>query len=230
MHPLDHPIWNALTGPQAHFAEVSGSARRFPPAVTTLGALDTIDEQGFADLASLQQPHQITALFLEQAPQLPAGWKLVMTLPLLQMVHQEGSGSAQNFPSSTRRWIEMGAPDEAEMLALAKLTEPGPFGTRTRELGTFLGIRDNGKLVAMAGVRLHVPGFTEVSAVCTHPDHTGKGYAAELTLEVMARIRQRGETPFLHVRGNNTRAIPIYERLGFKRRTQFHLAVIQKPQ
>ena len=230
MHPLDRPIWNALTGPQAHFAEVSGSARRFPPAVTTLGALDTIGEQSFADLASLQESHQVTALFLEQAPQLPAGWRLVMTLPLLQMVYQEGSASSQKSRASTPRWSEMGTTDEAEMLALAKLTEPGPFGTRTRELGTFLGVRHEGKLVAMAGVRLHVPGFTEVSAVCTHPDHTGRGYAAELTLEVMARIRQRGETPFLHVRGNNTRAIPIYERLGFKKRTQFHLAVVQKPQ
>src|SRR4051812_23037736 len=129
MHPLDHPIWNGLTGPQAHFAEVAGTARRFPPAVTTLGALETIDEQGFTDLASLQKPHQVTALFLEQAPRLPAGWKLVMMLPLLQMVHQEGSGIAQNPQSSTRRWVELGAPDEAEMLALAKLTEPGPFGT-----------------------------------------------------------------------------------------------------
>jgi ribosomal protein S18 acetylase RimI-like enzyme len=230
MHPLDRPIWNALTGPQAHFAEVSGSARRFPPAVTTLGALEIVDEQGFADLASLQKPHEITALFLDEAPKLPAAWKLRMTLPLLQMVYQEGSESAQTPQASPPRWIEMGASDEAEMLALAKLTEPGPFGTRTRELGTFLGIRDGGKLVAMAGVRLHVPGFTEVSAVCTHPDHTGRGYAAELTLAVMAGIRERGETPFLHVRGNNTRAIPIYERLGFKRRTQFHLAVIQKPQ
>ena len=113
------------------------------------------------------------------------------------------------------------------MLALAQLTEPGPFGTRTRELGTFLGIRKEGKLVSMAGVRLHFPGFVEVSAVCTHPDHLGQGYAAELMLEVMARIRQGGEVPFLHVRQNNTRAIPIYERLGFKQRTVFQLSLVQ---
>jgi ribosomal protein S18 acetylase RimI-like enzyme len=229
MHPLDRPIWNALTGPQANFAEVAGTARRFPPAVTTLGALETVDDAGYAALGSLQQPRELTALFLEDAPNPPAGWKVVRTLPLSQMVHQQSNGTAPGG-QEPKRWVELGSADEAEMLALAQLTEPGPFGTRTRELGTFLGIRKEGKLVSMAGVRLHVPGFTEISAVCTHPDHTGHGYAAELMLEVMARVRQRGETPFLHVRGNNTRAIQIYERLGYKLRRTFHLALVQKQQ
>jgi GNAT superfamily N-acetyltransferase len=228
MHPLDRPIWNALTGPQADFAEVAGTARRFPPAVTALGALESIDDAGYAALASLQRPREVTALFLEEAPKPPADWKVVRTLPLCQMVHQQINRAVPGR-QETKRWIELGAPDESEMLALAQLTEPGPFGTRTRELGTFLGIRKDGKLASMAGVRLHLRGFTEVSAVCTHPDHTGHGYAAELMLEVMARIRQRGETPFLHVRGDNTRAIQIYERLGYKLRRMFHLAVVQKP-
>lgn len=115
------------------------------------------------------------------------------------------------------------------MLALAQLTKPGPFGLRTRELGTYIGIRQNGQLVAMAGERLRVPGFTEISAVCTHPDHLGRGYAATLMTELMHRIRSRGEVPFLHVREDNTRAIPIYERLGFRKRVLLHFAVVRKP-
>jgi predicted GNAT family acetyltransferase len=114
------------------------------------------------------------------------------------------------------------------MVELTALTKPGPFGKRTHELGYYVGIRDNGKLVAMAGERLKVPGYTEVSAVCTHPDHLGKGYAGALMLEVMRAIRERGETPFLHVRSNNARAIGIYERLGFRKRWEGHYAILRR--
>jgi predicted GNAT family acetyltransferase len=114
------------------------------------------------------------------------------------------------------------------MLDLTALTKPGPFGPRTHELGYYVGIRDGGKLVAMAGERLKVPGYTEISAVCTHPDHLGKGYAAALMSEIMRSIRARGEKPFLHVRGDNSRAIAIYERLGFHTRWQGHFAVLRK--
>ena len=223
MHPLDDPIWNALNGPQAKFAESAGSARRFPPAVTALGALAEVNDSGYAALASLQKPGEVTALFLQTPSAPPAGWKQVRDLRLSQMIYEGGEPAKTSVP-----FIELGTPDEAEMLALAKLTEPGPFGTRTRELGTFIGIREGGRLASMAGVRLHVPGFTEVSAVCTHPDHLGKGYAAGLTLEILRRIRQHGETPFLHVRSDNTRAIQIYERLGFRERRVFQLSVVRK--
>lgn len=123
--------------------------------------------------------------------------------------------------------VELGDGDSPEMLELTALTKPGPFGPRTHELGYYVGIRDQGKLVAMAGERLKVPGFTEVSAVCTHPDHLGKGYAAALMTEVMRAIRERGETPFLHVRADNARAIAIYERLGFRTAWQGHFAVLR---
>jgi ribosomal protein S18 acetylase RimI-like enzyme len=225
MHSLDPIIWNALTGPQAHLAEAAGSARRFPPAVTTLGALAEPDEGGFASLAQLQKPGELTALFLDAQPRLPAGWKMVHTTSLAQMVHE---GTSAVTPKNG--FVTLGPTDAAEMLALAQLTQPGPFGIRTGELGEFIGIRDvSGKLVAMTGVRLHVPGFTEISAVCTHPDHLGKGYAGTLMLEMMERIRRRGDTPMLHVRSNNTRAIQLYERLGFKQRRVFQLCVVAKP-
>jgi len=114
------------------------------------------------------------------------------------------------------------------MLALTALTKPGPFGTRTHELGTYIGLREEGKLVAMAGERLKVPGYTEISAVCTHPEHNGKGYAGLLMTEIMHRIRDRGETAFLHVRQDNARAITLYERLGFQARKLLHFAVLRR--
>jgi predicted GNAT family acetyltransferase len=131
-------------------------------------------------------------------------------------------------PNPGAEVLALGAPDSAEMIALTALTKPGPFGSRTHELGTYLGIRSEENLVAMAGERLKVPGYTEVSAVCTHPDHQGKGYAGILMTEVMKRIRDRGETPFLHVRGDNVRAVEIYKKLGFHQRKHGHFAVLRK--
>jgi predicted GNAT family acetyltransferase len=114
------------------------------------------------------------------------------------------------------------------MIELTDLTKPGPFGARTHELGDFYGIRIGGKLAAMAGERMKVDGHTEVSAVCTHPDHLGKGYAAALMRAVMRGIRARGETPFLHSRADNTRAIGLYEKLGFRQRLAGHFVVLTR--
>ena len=116
--------------------------------------------------------------------------------------------------------------DVPEMLALTKLTEPGPFLPRTIELGSYFGIHESGSLVAMAGERLHLTGFTEVSAVCTHPDFRGRGYGNALMSAVISRIMRRGETPFLHVKTDNA-AVRLYQKLGFRIRAQLHLAVIQ---
>jgi predicted GNAT family acetyltransferase len=140
----------------------------------------------------------------------------------------EGSSVQQPESPSEPEIIELGAADAPEMLELTGLTKPGPFSKRTHELGTYLGTRRDGKLVAMAGERLKVPGYTEVSAVCTHPEHTGRGYARILMTEVMRRILERGETPFLHVREDNVRAIQLYEWMGFRRRVLSHLAVLRK--
>jgi predicted GNAT family acetyltransferase len=141
---------------------------------------------------------------------------------------RENGGTSEGSTSKSPKIVELGDNDSPEMVELASLTKPGPFGRRTHELGYYVGIRDNGKLVAMAGERLKVPGYTEVSAVCTHPDHLGKGYAAKLMTEVMRCIRKRGEKPFLHVRSDNARAIAIYERLGFRIRWEGHFAVLRR--
>ncbi len=227
MHPLDNVIWNALTTRQAEFAECFDQARRFMPEVTSLGGFREPTTEGYESLVGLLPPHATIALFLEAPYQPRAGWKLVASAPLLQMVCENG-GAASGSDSSGPKVAELGATDSPEMIELTSRTKPGPFGKRTHELGSYLGIRCDGKLVAMAGERLKVPGYTEVSAVCTHPDRTGRGYAGILMTEVMRRIHARGEAPFLHVREDNARAIELYQRLGFSRRLLSHLAVLRR--
>ena len=225
MHPLDNVIWQALTTRQAQFAEVSDHARRFIREVTLLSGFEEPSDEGYASLAGLIEAGGTVAVFLDDPYEDRAGWEFVAGAPLLQMVCENGAARSR---SNGHEILELGLPDSPEMLDLTALTKPGPFGSRTHELGTYVGIRDGGKLVSMAGERLKVPGYTEVSAVCTHPDHAGKGYARVLMMEVMRRIRERGDTPFLHVRQDNSRAIALYERLGFRTRILRHFAVLRR--
>lgn len=224
--PLENVIWQALTTRQAHFAEACGEARRFMREVTLLSAFREPSDQGYESLAELTGLSGTAAVFLDGPYQERSGWEIIATAPLLQMISENGG-------TPTHTWLpyeifELGPQNSPDMIELTELTKPGPFGKRTHELGNYVGIRKNGRLVAMSGERLKVSGYAEVSAVCTHPEHTGKGYAAALMLEVMSRIRQRGETPFLHVRGDNARAIALYERLGFRTRKRGYYAVLRK--
>ncbi len=229
MHVLDNVIWQALTSRDAQFAESFEEARRFVRDVGPLGAFREHGAQGYASLAGLVEAGGTVGLFLDDPYEVRDGWDFVVGAPLLQMICDNGSKPTQPDPGSAiPGLVELSAQDSPEMIELTAMTKPGPFGPRTHELGTYLGIRSQGKLVAMAGERLKVPGHTEVSAVCTHPEHTGKGYAAILMSEVMRRIRERGETPFLHVRADNGRAIEIYKRLGFRERKLGHFAVLRK--
>ncbi len=228
-HLLNNVIWNALTTRQSEFAESCGRARRFIPEVTSLSGFSDPTAECYQSLAGLLTTRGTIALFLDEPYQPQPGWDLVAAAPLLQMVCHGGDAAASGDPAGVELDVaELGVADVAEMVDLTALTKPGPFNRRTHELGTYLGIRRGGKLVAMAGERLKVPGYTEVSAVCTHPDHTGHGYARILMMEVMRRIQRRGETPFLHVREDNARAIELYHRLEFETRAHVHLAVLRK--
>src|SRR6202050_3292692 len=231
MHSLDNVIWQALTTRDSPFAESFEKARRFVREVTSLCAFEEPSPQGYAALAGLVGVGGTGALFLDSEYEPRPGWDLVAAAPLLQMVCENRGGRSvrsDSVESASAEIVRLGVQDSPEMVGLADLTKPGPFGRRTHELGTFMGIRWQGKLVAMAGERLKVPGYTEVSAVCTHPEHTGYGYARILMTEVMQRIRSRGETPFLHVREDNVRAIELYNRLGFSQRVLLHFAVLRQ--
>jgi predicted GNAT family acetyltransferase len=152
-------------------------------------------------------------------PALPANWETLFESRLTQMIRTDRSP----LPEGDADASILGAADVAEMLALAELAKPGPFRPRTIELGTYVGIREGGRLVAMAGERTCVGSFREVSAVCTHPDAQGRGYARALIGRVVNRMLRAGETPFLHVEGSNRRAIDVYLALGFVRRADYPL-------
>jgi len=222
-HPLDRPIWSALTTRQQALAEGGALARRYPLAIAPFADMADMSAESFAALGSLMSGSEIAVLFTADAVAAPAGFKILLAETGEQMI-----GTPVECAIPGVEIIALGVKDVADMLALIELTKPGPFSARTHELGTFLGIRVGGKLVAMTGERMKVPGWTEVSAVCTHPEHTGHGYAGILMMEVMQRIRSRGETPLLHVREDNVRAIELYRRLGFNSRKRLHFAVLRK--
>jgi ribosomal protein S18 acetylase RimI-like enzyme len=226
-HALDNPIWNSLLTEHSPFAISNGLARRYPNAIGPLGGITRQSPENYEALRILAGPGGIVVLFCTEPPSPPPGWTLVRGGLLTQMVCLE---VPNDVPSTFTRGEELrpltGA-DVAEMVALAELTEPGPFRQRTIELGAFFGIFLSGRLLAMAGQRLHLPQFVEVSAVCTHPDARGRGYARLLIATVMEEIQQRGKTPFLHSFADNSSAIRVYESLGFTERRTLELAVLK---
>ncbi|WP_327348847.1 GNAT family N-acetyltransferase [Streptomyces europaeiscabiei] len=218
-HVLDNPALASLTGPHAHFAERRGRVLRYPLDVSPwLGLPDEPDADDWADLAVLAGPGA-EAPVPAYTGGFPAGWEVTFDLAGVQLV-DDGIAAAPDDEA-----VRLGAADVPEMLDLVERTQPGPFLSRTVELGTYLGIRRGGALVAMAGERLHPPGWTEISAVCTAPAFRGAGLATRLVHAVAHGIRERGETPFLHTAATNTTAIRLYESLGFRlRRTTRFMA------
>ncbi len=226
MHPLDTPVWTALTTKQATLAHSSALARRFPPEMTLLGALAANTAMAFESLAQLIQKDSVT-LYFSTAPKMPAGWEIMRAVELHQMVQE--TEAALSGREAAHTIVELTPADVPEMSELYAATRPGRgLCPRIQKLGTFLGIRDNGKLVAMGGLRLHIGGFREITTVATLPGHEGRGYATALVHALVQRIRDRGERPFLTVRTNNDRAIAIYRRLGFRERTLLYSQTIRR--
>jgi predicted GNAT family acetyltransferase len=223
MSSLDRPVWASLTY-APHLAEGSDLARRFRRDVNVFAATPDDSPASLAALAGLVCDDE--TVFLLQVPAIRVPDSLV-TVREAQGVQLLAARSIE--PEAGKDTIlVLGDADAGEMLALAKLTEPGPFLPRTHTMGRFVGIRVDGHLVAMAGERMRFPGFTEVSGVCTHPDFRGHGFGRRLSSVVAHAIQQRGEQPFLHAWASNTAAIALYEKLGFKHRTAVQVTVLKK--
>jgi predicted GNAT family acetyltransferase len=218
-HPLDRPVWSALATRQRDLAVGDDLARRFDPAIGPFAAIASDDTAHLARLEELIAEHGPVVLLQRDEIPTPPGTVARLRAAGVQLVLERLRPAPAPAHGKRPEMVPLGADDAAEMIALAKLTEPGPFESRTPELGGFLGVRVHGRLVAMAGERMKPEGFTEVSGVCTHPDHRGRGYAAMLSAAVADRILARGETPFLHAFASNRGAIALYERLGFVLRT-----------
>jgi ribosomal protein S18 acetylase RimI-like enzyme len=222
-HPLDNPALSSLTGPHAHFAERRGRVLRYQADVSPWMALpDDPDARDWEDVAALAGPGALVPLAAVRVPP-PGEWEVEFNLEGVQLVDESVAAAPDEEA------VRLGPGDVPEMLALVERTRPGPFLPRTIEMGTYLGIRREGALVAMAGERLHPPGWTEISAVCTDDAYRGQGLASRLVLAVAAGIRERGEIPFMHAAARNTNAIRLYESLGFRLRRMTAFSAARVP-
>jgi predicted GNAT family acetyltransferase len=211
--PLLDPVWNALETAHSHFAVGRGAARRYPAEVVPFGALADNSQATVEQFKELLEPGE-QVYVLGNAPEARNGLTVGSPLHCHQMLGPSHAavetGAAEIDP------LLLTCKDAGAMVALTTLAFPGFFRQRTCEMGTYYGIRVDGELVAMAGERLALPGLREISAVCTHPAHTGRGYAKKLMTCLMREHASAGFTSFLHVSKSNTRAIALYERLGFR--------------
>jgi len=225
VHALDRVVWESMTTFHAPLSEGTALARRFLRDVNLFASARDDSPAALAELSALVQPGE--QVFIAQVPEIvvPPGLVEVKAALGVQML-------ATRVPNPVPRSdiTPLTEADAPEMVALAKLTEPGPFLERTNRMGRFLGIRVDGRLAAMAGERMRIPGYTELSGVCTHPDFRGRGFARRLSTAVVTDIIARGDRAFLHAWKSNHTAIDLYEQLGFEIRTDVNISVLLKPE
>jgi len=229
-HPLDRPVWAALTTYHRRLAEGDSVARRFPAQIAPFAATVDNSPASLMTLERLISAGDIIATVEADDVPPPGSFEVILARPIQQMVGTLIAGPSIAGPSSGADIVPLGAEDVPEMMALTELTKPGPFRVRTHELGNYLGVRDGNRLIAMAGERMRLDGFTEISAVCTHPDHRGRRHARALVTVLVQAISARGELPFLHVVGENQSAIALYRQLGFTLRHTMHFSILRRSQ
>ncbi|MEO7273844.1 MAG: GNAT family N-acetyltransferase [Vicinamibacterales bacterium] len=210
MKVLDNPFWQALTTEQASFALGNGPLRSFPGDVSPFCAVERDGQTVDAEPLRVAMAGSAVRYFVGQLPRVPAGVSVGGPITLLQMAGPATSGG--DGQAAVRA---LGRDDVEAMLALTGLVFPGFFRRRTVEMGRYLGVFEAGALVAMGGERLAIPGYRELSAICTHPAHTGNGYGRTIIRRLASRIQAEGRVPFLHVRDTNAAARRLYDALGF---------------
>ncbi|MEP6620950.1 MAG: GNAT family N-acetyltransferase [bacterium] len=226
MNALDMPVWSALNTEHTALALGGPMAKRYPPDVAPFAGILDESPSSFSALLELMAVGDHVATFTVEPVVPPDAFpalKVVQLVTGIQMVEETHHEHVHSLTLDA-----LGESDVPEMQALVDLTKPGPFAPRTHELGGYLGIHVGGRLVAMAGERLRPDGFSEVSAVCTHPEHRGRGYSRALLSAVARGIRDRGSMPFLHVVAENHSAIALYARIGYVKRRRMYLTVMAR--
>jgi ribosomal protein S18 acetylase RimI-like enzyme len=209
---LHNPVYHAFRTGDARLARGTDKVNYFDEEVSPFVAFPTDHATGFNELHELLPAGRKILYSSPSSIQTPPGWELIVLVPGLQFVYT----GKELPPKPAIKLTPLTTAHVPEMIRLTQLTKPGPFGERTIEFGSFYGVIENGQLAAMTGQRFHPGNCSEISAVCTHPDHLGKGYAAALIIQQLHLIQAEGKQPFLHVRDDNSRAIALYQRLGFE--------------
>lgn len=221
---LENPVWEALSSKQQHFNQGTATVKYFSEDISPFIGMKDWDEAGRQELIRQLPADRSFSVLIAREVQLPAETELIFSIPLYQMYCPELKPVAARDLSVR----QLGYADVPQMLELTELTKPGPFYSSTIEFGNYIGLYKNNRLISMAGERLKTDGYTEISAICTSPEHLGNGYASYLTARVAAGVFQEGSVPFLHVRTDNTAAINVYRKLGFQIRADVHFAVFKK--
>jgi ribosomal protein S18 acetylase RimI-like enzyme len=222
-HVLDNPAWNALISGNENLHFGNNHIRYFDRSVSPFVGFNNNTEENFQELYDHTPEGRVFLFVAPNEMEIPAPWKVLDRVKGNQMIYKPGVDSKPTVTLTV-----LAQEHVPQMLSLTKLTNPGPFAERTIDFGHYRGIFENGQLAAMAGQRLNPFNYAEVSAVCTHPDHTGKGFARQLLIHHINRIQAAGEIPYLHVRSDNERAIKVYESLGFVTRCNVWFSPIQK--
>jgi ribosomal protein S18 acetylase RimI-like enzyme len=218
---LDNIMWSCLSGPHAKFATGEGSVRRYAAGFSPIAGFENPHQPDFATLSKYCEPGDWFYTDIWDGPA-PAGWRIEKDARMWKMVWRDSMPASDAAPDA----IPLRPEHASQAVELAKLTNPGPFGIRTPELGEYFGYFDGGRLIAMAGERMCAGEFHEVSGICTHPDFQGRGLAKKLTLKLVHRQMQRGETSCLHVLSHNVVARGLYEKMGYRNYLETTVRVI----